>query len=83
MKLTIDQLGRKMWGRAKSCFANSYLRANGSPYVSTQIENFYREFGRENNMQVIIDDWVDNFPVINSVEFVDEKSYALFILKWA
>lgn len=44
---------------------------------------FWENFGRTNNIKIIINSWVGAFPVIDELEFVDEKAYIWFLLKWS
>ena len=69
---------RKVWKKAKDAFIDKWA---DNSYTLTDIDQFWKDFGTEHNMRVIIETREGDFPVINDVEFKDEKSYAWFILR--
>lgn len=47
-------------------------------------EQFWKDFGNANNMNVIIDGFKYGYPVLNdTIEFNDEQDYLMFILRWS
>ena len=75
MRVEIDTIGRRAWRKAKNDFSINWPDKWTGP-------SFWKDFGDTYNMQVIIDRWEHGFPVINEVEFNDEKAYMWFSLRW-
>lgn len=47
-------------------------------------EQFWKDFGNANNMNVIIDGFKYDYPVLNdTIEFNTEQDYLMFILRWS
>jgi hypothetical protein len=75
---------RAMVRKAKIHFADTYRVS----YNSITIENenkkrFFDDFGKENNMKVIITEFRHGFPVIDEIEFNSDKDLTWFILRWS
>ena len=47
-------------------------------------EQFWKDFGNANNMNVIIDGFKYDYPVLNdTIEFNTEQDYLMFMLRWS
>ena len=77
MRVSItDQMTRRVWKNAKDKFTETWVR------TTNEQDQYWDDFGIAHNMRVIIERYEHAFPVINDVEFKDEKSYAWFMMKW-
>lgn len=47
-------------------------------------EQFWKDFSKAHNMNINIDEFKYNYPVINeTIEFNTEQDYLMFILRWS
>jgi hypothetical protein len=84
MKITVkvDDI-RPAWRRAKYSFAENWAGGYGVYGVFAGADDrFFTDFGYQNNMECIIEGHNLSFPIINVVQFKDEKAYAWFLLRW-
>ena len=76
MIVKIDTIGHRAWKNAKTEFTKTWVR------TTNEQDQYWEDFGTEHNMRVIIERYEHAFPVINEVEFTDEKSYIWFMMRW-
>jgi hypothetical protein len=76
VRVKIDTIGRRVWKNAKDKFTKTWVR------TTNEQDQYWEDFGTEHNMRVIIERYEHAFPVINEVEFTDEKSYIWFMMRW-
>jgi hypothetical protein len=77
-----------MFKKAKTHFADTYR--DWVSYDSVTIENehenkkrFFDDFGKANNMKVIIKEFRQGFPAIAEIEFDSDADLTWFVLRWS
>jgi hypothetical protein len=73
MRVEIEKLGRGSFMKAKTEFSKTW------PDRKIQ---YWEDFGKANNLKVIITEVKHGFPVIDALEFNDEQSYIWFMMRW-
>jgi|APFre7841882793_1041355.scaffolds.fasta_scaffold11057_3 hypothetical protein len=79
MKIKIEDLGRNIWKKAKRDYALRYP----NPNWRGNLDKFWKDFGDAYNMKVVISGYNMGFPIIETIEFNDDKSYVYFLLRWS
>jgi hypothetical protein len=79
----VDSIGRAAWLRAKTDFAVTWSQPLWPIFKNSSAKQYYKDFGDNYNMQVIIDSWEHGFPIITKVKFKNEQSYTWFVLTWS
>lgn len=83
MRVEIEKLGRGSFTKAKTEFSETYPDPTPALYGSDYKRRYWEDFGKANNLEVIITEWRHGFPVIGALDFNDEQSYIWFIMRWA
>ena len=80
MRVEIEKLGRGSFMKAKTEFSKTY--PDPAMLGSDRKIQYWEDFGKANNLKVIITEVKHGFPVIDALEFNDEKDYVLYCLRW-
>jgi len=70
---------------ASNTFRKQWNSAYYSRYNITEIrKQFWKDFSKAHNMNINIDEFKYNYPVINdTIEFNNEQDYVWFMLRWS
>ena len=82
MIVEIEKLGRGSLKKAKTEFSETYPDPTPMLYGSDRRRRYWEDFGKANNLEVIITEWHYGYPVIGALEFNDEQSYIWFMMRW-
>ena len=84
MKVSYKKIS-SVFRNAKKTFAKQWIPP---PYTKRDIieirKQFWKDFGKAHNMNVTIDGFESNYPIINdTIEFNNEQDYLMFVLRWS
>ena len=76
---------RSAFRNATKTFSEQWIP---SPYTLGDIveirKQFWKDFGKAHNINITIDEFKSNYPIINdTVEFNSEQDYMMFLLRWS